>query len=162
MKTLAILRSARSDGNTAVILRRLIANHGCEWVDLNELRIGHFRYDQEYDDDFMHLVTKMLDADVVILATPVYWYSYSAIMKIFIDRFSDLLSSQKPLGRQLRGKRFGLVFTGSDPVPDGTLISAYARFCTYLGLENIGYLYSQDSGPFTSASEEARFLALLK
>jgi multimeric flavodoxin WrbA len=162
MKTLAILGSANSNGNTACILRRLIKDTNCDLVDLNKIQLSHFRYDQKYDDEFMSLVNKILASYLVLIATPVYWYTYSSIMKIFIDRFSDLLISQKDLGRQLRGKRFGLVFTGSDAEPDQTLISAFSRFCEYLGLDNFGCLYSQYNGEFTSASEEARFRSLIK
>lgn len=161
MKTLAILGSARSNGNTATVLNRLISGTSCEFVDLSRLRIEGFRYDQVYHDDFSELSAKILAADFVILATPVYWYSYSALMKAFIDRFSDFLSSQKSAGRLLRGKRFGLVSTGSDGIPDEALILSYSRFCSYLGIENAGCLYSQNDGPFTSASDEAKFRKLL-
>lgn len=161
MKTLAILGSARSNGNTAAVLNRLLSGTRCELVDLSRLKIGGFRYDQVYHDDFSELSAKILAADFVILATPVYWYSYSASMKALIDRFSDFLSSQKSSGRLLRGKRFGLVFTGSDSMPDEALTLSYSKFCSYLGIENVGCLYSQNDGPFTSTSDEARFRRLL-
>jgi multimeric flavodoxin WrbA len=161
MKTLSILGSARSNGNTAAVLNRLISGTKCDLVDLSKLKIEGFRYDQVYYDDFSGLSAKILASDFVILATPVYWYSYSALMKVFIDRFSDFLSSQKSSGRLLRGKRFGLVSTGSDSIPDEALTLSYSRFCTYLGIENVGCLYSQNDGPFTSASDEAKFRKLL-
>lgn len=69
-------------------------------------------------------------------------------MKLFIDRFSDLLISRKPLGRKLRGCRFALLSTGSDPNPDQILNQAFSSFCEYLGVNNIGMIYSCEDGPF--------------
>lgn len=37
-------------------------------------------------DDAAELVEKMIEADVIVLATPVYFYTMSAQMKTFIDR----------------------------------------------------------------------------
>lgn len=37
-------------------------------------------------DDMADLLEKMIEADVIVMATPVYFYSISAQMKTFIDR----------------------------------------------------------------------------
>ncbi len=44
--------------------------------------------------------------DVLIFATPVYWYSMSGIMKVFFDRITDLLTIKKDIGRKLKGKKW--------------------------------------------------------
>ena len=162
MKTLAILGSARRGGNTERVLRRLIAGTSCEVVDLTAIRLAPFNYDQVYDDDFAALAARMLEADFVLLATPVYWYSYSAVMKQFIDRFSDFLSAEKDAGRKLRGKKFALLATGSDPIPDATMNQAFGKFCDYLGLKNQGCLYSQEDGLFTDANTANAIRSLLE
>ncbi|MBX3743950.1 MAG: NAD(P)H-dependent oxidoreductase [Verrucomicrobiae bacterium] len=148
--SIALLGSLRSDGNTARALHRLVEGHPCHVLDLRHQRIAHFSYEQEYadDDDFIGIVERIVEAPVTVLATPVYWYSYSTPMKIFIDRFSDLLVSQKPLGRKLRGCRFALLSTGSDPAPDATLTQAFRNFCDYLGIGNVGMVYACEDGPF--------------
>ncbi|MFW5760799.1 MAG: NAD(P)H-dependent oxidoreductase [Cyclobacteriaceae bacterium] len=46
----------------------------------------------------------MTNYDLLIFAAMVYWYSISGIMKVFFDRITDLLTIEKNLGRQLRGK----------------------------------------------------------
>ncbi|HMO64444.1 MAG TPA: NAD(P)H-dependent oxidoreductase [Verrucomicrobiota bacterium] len=148
--SLALLGSLRSDGNTAKALHRLIHGHPCDTLDLRRQKIAHFSYAQKYEDDdaFIGIVERIVLAPVTIFATPVYWYSYSTPMKIFIDRFSDLLVSQKPLGRRLRGCHFALLSTGSDPTPDATLTQAFDNFCDYLGIHNIGMVYSCEDGSF--------------
>jgi multimeric flavodoxin WrbA len=147
---LALLGSLRSDGNTAKALHRLVHGYPCDILDLNHQKIARFSYAQEYtdDDDFIGIVERIVEAPVTILATPVYWYSYSTPMKIFIDRFSDILVSAKPLGRRLRGCHFALLSTGSDPNPDATLTQAFSNFCDYLGIHNIGMVYACEDGPF--------------
>ncbi|MCP4458779.1 MAG: NAD(P)H-dependent oxidoreductase [Cytophagales bacterium] len=40
------------------------------------------------------------------MATPVYWYSMSGIMKVFLDRIYDVLTIEKELGRKLHGKKW--------------------------------------------------------
>ena len=42
--------------------------------------------------------------DTWIFVTPVYWYSMSGQMKIFLDRITDLLKWHKDEGRKIRGK----------------------------------------------------------
>lgn len=148
--SLAILGSLRSDGNTAKALNRLVHELPCDILDLRDQKIAHFSYAQDYkdDDQFIDIIKRIVETPVTILATPVYWYSYSTPMKIFIDRFSDLLVSEKPLGRRLRGCGFSLLSTGSDPNPDETLHQAFRNFCNYLGIKNLGMVYACEDGPF--------------
>jgi multimeric flavodoxin WrbA len=56
----------------------------------------------------------MGDAETIIFATPVYWYAMSGLMKVFFDRFTELLSTHKPLGKALKGKKIYLISTGSE------------------------------------------------
>lgn len=147
--SIAILGSARDNGNTATALNRLVDGLPCTTVDLSRQNIAHFSYTQCYgNDDFLAIVERIIEAPVTVLATPVYWYSYSAQMKRFIDRFSDLLFSQQILGRKLRGSRFALLSTGNSPEPDSTLNQAFTNFCGYLGLDNIGIVYASGDGQF--------------
>lgn len=58
------------------------------------------------NDDYLNLMKQILEKyETLILATPVYWYSMSGIMKVFFDRLTDLLTIEKELGRKLRGKK---------------------------------------------------------
>jgi multimeric flavodoxin WrbA len=136
----------------------------CDVIDLNAAKVGGFRYDQRYadGDEFLAIVEKMVAAPVVIFATPVYWYSFSTVMKNFIDRLSDLLMSRKDVGRRLRGDsshkgRWALVSTGSDGGPDRDLSSAFSRMCGYLGVEFVGEVYGVEGGAFVD-DEAARMV----
>ncbi len=154
---LALLGSARTHGHTAALLNQLTAGFECDTLDLNTAEIAAFRYDQHYppNDEFLAIVQKMIAAPIVIFATPVYWYSFSTVMKNFLDRLSDLLMSRKEVGRQLRGSRWALVSSGSDPQPDPDLTSAFQRMCDYLGVECIGAVYAVEGGNFTDEQAAA-------
>lgn len=127
MNSIAILGSARNDSNTAVILRRLIAEHDCDIVDLRSCSVSPYNYEHNYPtgDEFVSVIRRVVRAPITIIATPVYWYSYSTPMKIFIDRFSDLLTFQNELGQQLRGKHFALLSSSAESRPDKTLVEAF-------------------------------------
>lgn len=153
MNSVAILGSARKNSNAEAILTRLIAGYACDVVGLDTCPISFFNYEFRYpaDDQFLTVIQRVVRAPVTIIATPVYWYSYSTPMKIFIDRFSDLLGPQKELGRQLRSRRFALVTSSSEPMPDKTLVEAFSRFCGYLGIEYLGCAHAEGAGEFVDS-----------
>ncbi|MGH7941744.1 MAG: flavodoxin family protein [Limisphaerales bacterium] len=164
MIPIAILGSARKDSNTAVVLQRLIAERTCDVVDLCTCLISPYNYQHSYPDgdQFISIMHRIACAPVTIIATPVYWYSYSTPMKAFIDRFSDLLSFQKELGRQLRGRHFALLSSSAEPWPDKTLVEAFSRFCDYLGITFVGCAHAQDAGEFVDSDAVTKIRDYLK
>lgn len=142
--TVIILGSARSDGNTRAVVNFLLKNSNFDLVDLNDFKIGYFDYNNIHkDDDFMPLMQKIsAQYQRIIFATPVYWYSMSAIMKTFFDRISDLLIWEKELGRTLRGKTMGVVScSGHDDLKDG-FDMPFKESADYLGMEYLGHVHS--------------------
>jgi len=122
MKTLVILGSARKDSHTRTLLRNVFSSLPHELIDLLDYEIAPFDYNAEYpaDDQFQFLADKLVQAEHVIFATPVYWYSMSGILKTFIDRFTDLVSVEKEKGRALKGKNVYLFSVGADSfAPEG-------------------------------------------
>ncbi len=61
-------------------------------------------------DDAAALVQKMIDADVIVMATPVYFYSISAQMKTLIDR-----ACARYL--EIVGKKFYFIMTSAENDP---------------------------------------------
>lgn len=58
-------------------------------------------------DDMQDLLEKMINADVIVLATPVYFYSMSGQMKVMIDR-------TLPHYTEIRDKEFYFIVTAAD------------------------------------------------
>jgi multimeric flavodoxin WrbA len=135
--TLIVVASARRNGNTMQAARQLQAELGADVVDLLDLNIGPFRYDQDYpeSDDFLDFIeVKLLKYSSVVFASPVYWYSMSGGMKTFFDRMSDLLKSRKELGRQLRGKEMSILSCSGDDEVFPSFFLPFRLSADYLGM----------------------------
>jgi multimeric flavodoxin WrbA len=87
MRMLIILGSSRNDGNTKKVIDQLKSMSDFDSIDLNDFNISYYDYEHNNkDDDYIQLMRTILDNyDTMIFATPVYWYSMSGIMKVFID-----------------------------------------------------------------------------
>lgn len=97
----------------------------------------------EGEDDFGDIVQRMLAHRQILLATPVYWYAMSRIMKSFFDRLTDLLTSNDPAGRgrALAGHKLWLLAVGTDPhLPEGFEVP-YVSTARYLDMEWGGSCY---------------------
>ena len=135
--------SSNSTGNTYGICKSIVDRHNFKFQDLNELVIMPYDYDHENrDDDFLGFMRHVVKSyDTIILATPVYWYSMSGILKNFLDRFTDLLTIEKDMGRQLRGKSlFAISVSNSDDCPE-EFPMPFHRSAEYLGMEWKGYAH---------------------
>lgn len=138
-KPIIIMGSARSTGQTRLAIETIIGDAKIPLIDLCSLNISPFDYEHKNEnDDYIPLMERVTEEnDLIILATPVYWYSMSTIMKIFIDRVSDLLSLRKDVGRKLRGKKIFVVASFSTSLPKG-FEDTFSQTCEYLGIEYRG------------------------
>jgi multimeric flavodoxin WrbA len=94
------------------------------------------------EDDMQALYPKLRKADVILLASPVYWFTLSAQLKLCIDRWYALVNSE---GCELKGKRFGLLLTygDTDPYSSGGInaIRTFQDMCRFIGAEIAGIVY---------------------
>jgi multimeric flavodoxin WrbA len=67
------------------------------------------------DDDFNPIGEVMLRHDAYIIATPVYWYGVSGVLKNFLDRLTSMENMIYHTGRSLlEGKVAGFIAVGND------------------------------------------------
>ncbi len=92
MKKIVIVNSSpRINGNCDILCsefgRGAVMNEGNEVsrIDLKDLNVDFYREEQE-EDDLDNVAHQMMEADVIVLATPVYFYNMSGMMKTLIDR----------------------------------------------------------------------------
>lgn len=142
-----VLGSSRSDGNTRKAVDLVFGDPPVGLVDLSRLDIRPWDYVRRHRrDDFRGVMSRILERPVWVLATPVYWYAMSGQMKIFFDRFSELLTERKEDGRLMRGKDIVVIASGTDPaLPDG-FESPFRQTCDYLGMRYRGAFYLQFDG----------------
>jgi multimeric flavodoxin WrbA len=109
MKLTAFLGSPRKGGNTDILAERVLAGAGEAGVEtfsvaLRTLNIKPcvgcgkcWSKDRPcvFDDDMTQVYQAIADSDVLLFATPVYWYGPTTIMKAMIDR---LVPFNRPQG----------------------------------------------------------------
>ncbi len=103
MNIAVILGTSKSDGNTRNLVESFVDLSGAKLFDLSEFDISFYDYEHENrNDDFLPIVHELVGFDHIVFASPVYWYSMSAQLKVFFDRLSDLITIEKGLGRIYR------------------------------------------------------------
>jgi multimeric flavodoxin WrbA len=99
-KILGVVGSPRKKGNTHILVSRILDGAKDEGALTEILFLGDLNI-RECDgchvcwkgkqcskkDDMNKIYPKIIQSDVIILGTPVYWYAPTALMKCFIDRF---------------------------------------------------------------------------
>ena len=97
---LAIMGSPRKDGNTHSLISKILdgaKDMGAETeiIFLRDLEIKEcdgchicWKGNECSKEDDMNLIyPKIIENDILIFGTPVYWYGPTALMKAFVDRF---------------------------------------------------------------------------
>jgi multimeric flavodoxin WrbA len=160
-KALIILGSSRSEGNTRRVADFLMEQLGCDLIDLNDYTFTYYDYEhRNQGDDFLPLMERIIaNYDTFVFATPVYWYSMSAVMKTFFDRISDLLTLRKALGRQLRGKKMGAISCGYDEETVEGLEMPFRESAKYLGMQYLGHVYAWVEADAIAEAPRAQLLA---
>jgi multimeric flavodoxin WrbA len=94
------------------------------------------------EDDMQKLYPKLLQADVIVLASPIYWFTFNAQLKTCIDRWYSLWLNQHDA---FKGKKFGFVLTygDADLYTSGAInaIHTYETMCRFLEAEIGGWVY---------------------
>lgn len=144
MKTVIIQGSSRIKGNTKKILDLFKEQIEFDVINLAEQNIGQFDYDfNNQHDDFKGLFEKIVnDYDIILFATPVYWYAMSGLMKTFFDRITDFLKIDKVNGRKLKGKYAGAISCGSDGNEWDGFFMPFKNSSAYLGMNYIGNVHT--------------------
>jgi multimeric flavodoxin WrbA len=93
-------------------------------------------------DDMQQLSPKLLSADAIVLASPIYWFTYSAQLKTCIDRWYALWHGRREV---FKGRPFGIILTyGDDDLYSSGGINAIHTFETmmrFLKAEIAGWVY---------------------
>lgn len=115
IKVLGISSSPRVDGNTELLLKEAIRGAEAEGAITEIVRIRNLSFSPCHScgycekhgechlkDDFPPLMTKMLEADVLFFATPIYFMSVCAWGKMAIDRCQVLWARKYKLNLEVR------------------------------------------------------------
>ena len=109
MRILFINGSPNKTGNTAQLAEKLLGDRKYETLDLTDYRIGS--YGQNFSDDELDIViSKMKEADVIVIGSPLYWHNICGSVRNVLDRFYGLVSE-----KDLKGRDMYFLFQGAAP-----------------------------------------------
>lgn len=176
MEILVLNGSPRLNGNTRQMVCAFAdgaesAGHAVNVIDVCRLNIkgcmaceychtkGHGRCIQEDDMESVYALLKT--ADMLVIASPIYYHGISGQLKCTIDRFySAAYPSRPPLL-----KKIAMILSSGDPdMYEGALFSFKGDFIDYLGLENMGVYtaYGSENGSKKKLEELRLFGKSLK
>jgi multimeric flavodoxin WrbA len=156
MKNILILKgSPREKGNSATLAERAAAGARqagaqVESVYLHGLDIRPCDACDQCREtnmcviqDDMNLIYPKLDAaDAILLASPVYWFTYSAQLKLCIDRWYGFQGNR---WKEVSHKQFGIILTYGDTDLDTSgginAIHTFETMCRFLKSEIAGIVH---------------------
>ncbi|MYL63455.1 flavodoxin family protein [Bacillus hwajinpoensis] len=165
MKIVVLYGSTREHGNTEVLTEQVIKNLPVQRIFLKDFQIAPI-VDQRHDesgftkvrDDYEQIVLPMMDADVLIFATPIYWYGMSSIMKTYIDRWSqtardDGYSNFKEV---MSNKQVYLIAVGGDEprIKGLPLIQQFEYICEFMNFTFKDYILGNAVKPSEIIQDE--------
>lgn len=143
MKILGICGSPRK-GNSRRILNAIL-NKAAEKNEVDSIYLPDYKVnfcdgcllcaktnECRISDDMSIIQEKLVSAETIVLATPVYWDDIPAILKNVIDRTN-------PFSRQLAGKKIYIVVCGmADDTSWDRAIDMLLNYCSIVGMKCIG------------------------
>lgn len=157
-RIIVILGGGRTNGNTAQLAESFMkgakeAGHHIELVSLNKLNVNGCigcnacRYGKPcvQKDDFNSLVPKIKAADLIVFASPLYFWTISSKIKAFIERFYCIAEKDEtpPLGRYEKYPIHdcALIMTSAD-----NFFWTFEQAVSYYNFALINYIGFHDKG----------------
>ena len=152
-KIVILVGSMRKGGNTDLLARSFAdgarKNNEVEIISVADVKVNPCRgcnacYSSEGNrcvqkDDMDGIYAKLAEADVLVIASPVYFYGISAQLKAVIDRL------HAPVRNTFRIRKLGLLLTGATELDDlfDAIVRQYELTLRFFDLESIGEVFAR-------------------
>jgi multimeric flavodoxin WrbA len=162
-KILLVMGSPRKEGNSATLAKQVAAGAQATGAEVETFYLHTMNIqpctacdacreerdkDCVIDDDMETLYPKLRQADALVIASPIYWFTVSAQTKLFMDRWYALGGPGEEYAA-FAGKRIGIVLTYADvdPFASGAVnaLRTFQDAFNYVGSEIIGMVYGSAS-----------------
>jgi NAD(P)H-dependent FMN reductase len=150
-KVVVLVGSVRKGGNTDLLARSFADGAGkdndVEIISVADVKVNPCRGCNAclstegnlciQKDDMSWIYGKLAEADVLVIASPVYFYGISSQLKAVIDRL------HAPVRNTFGIKRLGLLLVGAAELPDlfDSILSQYELVLRFFRLESIGEVF---------------------
>jgi multimeric flavodoxin WrbA len=144
----AFRRGAENQGHEVEVVRVADLDiHGCRACEYCHTR-GQGHCIQK--DGMETIYPLLLKADMLVLASPVYYHDFSGQLKCAIDRFYAVGDPGN-----LPIKRIAMLLcSGAPDVYDATIYSMKRNFCEYLGWQDMGVITAFGNQAFSKEKQE--------
>ena len=176
-KILAIQGSFRKSGKTTTMLKYAARQaekmgHNLTYINLFDKNIEYCKGCRKcmetteciYKNDDMTEITKLIkEADVIILAAPVYWGNVPAVVKNLMDRMSgaSMLETDYFPKPRLKGKRYILLTACNTRMPFAKLCGQSSGICRVVkeyfktsGVKKIGTVICSNTGKYDGVPQK--------
>lgn len=175
MKILVLNGSPRPKGNTKQMIEAFqegaaASGHQVDIVDVCQKRIAgclaceycHTKGNGTciQKDDMQEVYKLLHEADMLVIASPIYYHGISGQLKCVLDRFYSVAYPTKPPHL----KKVAMILSSGDAnMYDGALFSFQGDFLDFLGLENMGVFtaHGEENGSADKLEELKAFGASL-
>ncbi len=156
MKIVILMGSPNKNGSTGILVDSFVrgaaeSGHNCEVIDVCHANIhpciGCVRCGYEgpcvQKDDVEQIRGKLLDSDMVVFATPLYYYGMTAQLKAVVDRFCAYNGSLN--GRRLKSALLTVAWNADDWTFEA-LEAHYQTLVRYLRFRDMGMVLGYGCG----------------
>ncbi len=177
LKAVSVSGSPRRESNTDMLLNHLLSKLGSYGISYMKLRLRDYKISPCYscrkclelgsccikDDMTKSIIPHLLQAHIIIIASPVYFDNVSALIKVFMDRTWCLRG-------KLRNKVLGCIVVGRGYGLDSALVAIHNWGLKHKmiigdrGVVGMGFEYGDilnDARAFKDADKHAERLAEL-
>lgn len=147
-KIVVLVGSVRKNGNTDLLARAFVdgarKNNDVEVVSVADYRVNpcigcntcfaRENHECVQKDDMDLIYEKLLEADIIVAASPVYFYGISAQLKAVVDRLHT------PLRNEFHVKKLALLLVGAAALPElfDAIKVQYQLILNFFHLEDAG------------------------
>jgi multimeric flavodoxin WrbA len=152
-RVLGVIGSPRRNGNTHILVSRFLEGAQAEGADVDTVFLGDLEINEcdgcqvcwrgqpcSKKDDMLSLYPRLIDSDIIVFGTPVYWYGPTALMKGFIDRLVYFNCPENRPG--IRGKSAVIIVPFEEETPETArlVVEFFEKSLAYLEIKLAGRL----------------------
>ncbi|MDE4414911.1 flavodoxin family protein [Lactiplantibacillus plantarum] len=153
--------STHVPSNSTLLARLVLDELDYQEINLSSVKIfdvKDFRFSPSWprqNDEYYGIIEQLKRAKIIVFSTPIYWYGTSAVLKRFIERWSESIKVDTDFRESMQEKKIVLIIVGGDnPVVKGQIIiDQFKYICEFLGMKLIVSVIGEANRPDTISND---------